>query len=257
MKKVLVLIPARYASTRFPGKPLAPIAGQSLIQRVWQNAQGANALSSDGGLSFEVAVATDSAEITDHVEAFGGQALRVDDAVATGSERVYLAWKRFKAQGDFQLVANLQGDEPLFAGGDLRRLVDFHLNSDFDIATMAIRRENREWNDPHQVKVAWNSRSGRCLYFSRAPVPFDREGGQGANPVKKWWQHVGVYSFRPKALELFANSPAGECERSEQLEQLRALEGGMSIGACELERDLVGVDVPADIPKVEALLWDK
>ena len=245
MKKILLLIPARLQASRFPGKLLAPIKGQSLIHRVWQNCRSA----SIAELSFEVAVVTDSEEIENHVTDFGGRVFRVDDAVASGSERVFLGWKRFVVE-QVELIVNVQGDEPLLLGSDLKDLVQFHLDSDFDIATLVTRREDAEWKDSHNVKVAWNSASGRCLYFSRSLVPFEA----GKNPVRQWWHHAGVYSYRSRALELFSKSPRGECEQREQLEQLRALELGLGIGALELGKKLVGVDVPADIAKVEALL---
>ena len=245
MKKILLFIPARLQASRFPGKLLAPIKNQSLIHRVWQNCRGVSA----AGLSFEVAVVTDSEEIEGHVASFGGRVFRVDDAVSSGSERVFLGWKRFVAE-QVELVLNIQGDEPLLLGSDLQNLAQFHLDSDFDIATLVTRREDAEWQNPHNVKVAWNSASGRCLYFSRSPVPFEA----GENPVRQWWHHAGVYSYRPRALEIFCEAPRGECEQREQLEQLRALELGLSIGALSLDKKLVGVDVPADVAKVEALL---
>ena len=261
LNKILVLIPARYASVRFPGKSLAQIKGKSLVQRVFENCQSADrGIHSHPELQFQVAVVTDSQRIEDHVRGFGGDVIRVDEDVASGSERVYLGWQRWMAQrgGDFELIVNVQGDEPLLQGEDLHRLVCFHLSSSFDITTLACPctglgdEGHRRWEDPHRVKMVWNSGSGHCFYFSRAPIPFVRD----ALAPSKWWLHMGIYSYRPHALNRFFESPCGVYEKQEKLEQLRALEIGLSIGATDLppERVLVGVDTPQDIEEVEKYL---
>ncbi len=250
-QKVLVLIPARYASTRFPGKPLAKIAGQSMIHRVFHNCSQANSAQGESSIQFDIVVVTDSQKIEGHVRDFGGQVIRVDDDVPSGTERVYLGWKRWGEGKEYKLIVNVQGDEPLFKGRDLRCLVEFHLGSNFDIGTMVSRRTDlMEWSDPNRVKVVWNAESGNCFYFSRARIPFDQAGGK----LAEWWLHIGVYSYRPKALSAFYHSSCGVYEKLEKLEQLRALESGLKIGACEIERTLVGVDVPEDIQKVEECL---
>ena len=248
---VLVLIPARYQSERFPGKPLASLSGRSMIERVFFNC-------SESG--YRVAVVTDSSEIEDCVINFGGECFRVDDSVRSGTERIYLGWQRFfkKKRGDQnsydrndQLIINVQGDEPLLRGEDLKALVGFHRNSDCDIATFVkAQRGNYGWSDHNRVKVVWDQNKGQCFYFSRTSIPCYSEIGEN----DLWWMHVGVYSYRAKALEFFCESPIGNYEGIENLEQLRGLEAGLKISALPIERELVGVDTKGDIKEVEKYL---
>ncbi len=234
-----VLIPARYSSTRFPGKPLAPILGRPMIQRVYENAVRSG---------LPCYVVTDDGRIQHAVEGFGGRCLRVDDDVPSGSERIALAAARHLP--GFELYINVQGDEPLLKGEMLAELAAFHRASGFDIATVVRPRSRAEaaWGDPNVVKTVMG-KGGRCLYFSRSPVPHDRDGQEPG-----WHQHVGVYSYRAQALARFVALPEGRLENLEKLEQLRALEDGMSIGALETRQELIGVDVPADVKKVEEAL---
>jgi 3-deoxy-manno-octulosonate cytidylyltransferase (CMP-KDO synthetase) len=243
MASVVILIPARYASSRFPGKPLALINGQSMIERVYRNC-----LTS----SFKTFVVTDNNEIEKHVKDFGGAVLRVDDDVPSGSERIALAYQRFLIQEQVELIINVQGDEPLLKGHALKELADFHLNSSFDLATLVRARlsSDEDFKNPNVVKAVWSSTNHQCFYFSRQSVPFDRDGSREFN----WYQHVGVYSYRPQALLDFVKLPLAGLEDLEKLEQLRALENGLTIGAVLTEQKLIGVDVPDDIKKVEGAL---
>lgn len=243
MASAVVLIPARYGSSRFPGKPLAIIKGKSMVERVYTNC-----LSS----GFECAVVTDNDEIEKHVESFGGKVLRVDDDVPSGSERIALAYGRFMEKHSPSLVINVQGDEPLLNGEVLKDLARFHLNSSFDIVTLLRERRSTEedFRNPNVVKAVWSKESGQCLYFSRQSLPFDRDGGKDF----VWHHHIGVYSYRPGALLRFVKLPVARLEDLEKLEQLRALENKMCIGAILTEQNLIGVDVPADIKKVEGAL---
>lgn len=243
MSSVVVLIPARFASSRFPGKPLATIAGKSMIQRVYENCATSG---------FTTAVVTDNIEIENHVKAFGGKVVRVDDDVPSGSERIALAYERFFAQTKADLVINVQGDEPLLQGSTLKELASFHLKSSFDVATLVRERgcQEDDFKNPNVVKAVWGPANGRCLYFSRQSVPFDREGKGSFN----WHQHIGVYSYRPSALLNFVKLPMSRLEDLEKLEQLRALEDGLTMGAILTTEKLIGVDVPADIQKVEGAL---
>ncbi len=243
-KDVLILIPARYASTRFPGKPLARIAGKSMVEHVYQNCLQSG---------FECCVVTDSAEIEQEVSRFG-QVCRVDDDVSSGSERIALAYQRFYQQQQFKYIINVQGDEPLIQGELLQRLADFHRQRNFDIATVIKRISLNDeseaiFTDPNRVKVVWQAQSGVCNYFSRSPIPFDR-----SQQLKEWFLHIGVYSYQVEALFRFLQLPNGYYDQLEQLEQLRAIEHGMTIGAIETTHRLVGVDCPADIAKVEEVL---
>lgn len=242
MSSVVVLIPARFASTRFPGKPLASIAGKSMIQRVYENS-----LSS----GYPIYVVTDHDGIEDHVKAFGGKVLRVNDDVPSGSERIALACERF-LQNQAELVINVQGDEPLLEGKVLKELAEFHLSSAFDIATLLRERSSsdEDFKNTNIVKALFSRPSGQCLYFSRQCVPFDRDGGKEFS----WFQHIGVYSYKVEALEKFVKLPSSELESLEKLEQLRALENGMTLGGVVTTQKLIGVDVPDDVKKVEEAL---
>ncbi len=243
MASVVILIPARFGSSRFPGKPLAMISGKSMIERVFTNCQVSG---------FKTAVVTDNDQIENHVKAFGGTVLRVDDDVPSGSERIALAYKRFFAEEKADLVINVQGDEPLLKGEVLKELAEFHLNSKYSITTLLRERKSSEedFNNPNVVKAVWSDNSKQCLYFSRQSLPFDRDGGK----VYSWYQHIGVYSYRPEALLDFVKLPMSPLEDLEKLEQLRALENGYSLGAILTGQMLMGVDVPEDIKKVEGAL---
>lgn len=243
MATVVVLIPARFGSSRFPGKPLAKISGVSMIQRVFKNCQDAG---------FKTAVVTDNDEIESHVKGFGGVVVRVDDDVPSGSERIALAYQRFYQEDKVDLVINVQGDEPLLKGDVLKELAEFHLKSNYPIATLLRERESQEedFKNPNVVKAVWSSSSKQCLYFSRQSLPYDRDG----NKSYSWYQHIGVYSYRPEALLNFVKLPVSRHEDLEKLEQLRALDNGYSIGAILTNQKLIGVDVPEDIKKVEGAL---
>lgn len=243
MESVVILIPARFASSRFPGKPLALIKGKSMIQRVFENCQESG---------FETAVVTDHDEIEAHVKKFGGNVIRIDDDVPSGSERIALAYERFLKDKNPKLVINVQGDEPLLKGKVLRELAEFHLNSVYEIMTLIRPRStlDEDFKNPNVVKAVWSSKSNECLYFSRASLPYDRDGGKEYT----WYQHIGVYSYRPKSLSTFVKLPMSVLEDLEKLEQLRGMENGMRIGAILTNQKLMGVDVPEDIKKIEGAI---
>lgn len=242
-KKTVVLIPARYSSSRFPGKPLAMISGVSMIERVYKNCQRSN---------LECAVVTDDERIEQHVLAFGGKVVRVDDNVPSGSERIALAFERFYKNENYELVINVQGDEPLLNGEILKELAAFHDQSSFEIGTLIRPRstEEEDFRNPNVVKAVYCEESKKCLYFSRASLPFSRDGLTNY----RWYQHIGVYSYTARALQAFVKLPESHLEVMERLEQLRALENNMSIGAIVSTQKLMGVDVPEDIKKVEEVL---
>jgi 3-deoxy-manno-octulosonate cytidylyltransferase (CMP-KDO synthetase) len=173
----------------------------------------------------------------------------VDDDVPSGSERIALAYQRFLERENAQLVINVQGDEPLLKGEVLKELAQFHLNSSFAITTLLRERRSGEedFKNPNVVKAVWSDQSKQCFYFSRQSLPYDRDGGKDF----AWYQHIGVYSYRPEALLKFVKLPVSRLEDLEKLEQLRALENGYSIGAILTTQKLIGVDVPDDIKKVE------
>jgi len=251
--KVLLLIPARFASTRFPGKPLEKIGQKSIIQRVYENCQSIEGLSN---IECNPWVVTDDSRIEKEVRSFSGNVLRVDDEVMTGSERVYLAFKRhLEEKGPWSLVVNVQGDEPLLKGTELKRVISFHLESEFDIVTMVKKIEKDSdcsIEDVNKVKAIYSPYNGRCLYFSRAPVPSSTK-----DELPHWYLHIGVYSYRPQALHKFSTWPPSYYEKHERLEQLRALENGLSIGAVETNKQMFGIDTPEDLKKLEGVLSGK
>ncbi len=243
-KNILVLIPARFDSTRFPGKPLALIAGKPMIQWVYERVS----LSSSGLINFNVCVVTDHEKVKEAVEAFAGKVCLVDDETESGTERIALALERHFKQKNYDLVINVQGDEPLIIPKIIEDLCQFHLGSDFDITTV-VREDNEIGKDPNTVKAIYCPSSGRCLYFSRSEIPFDRHQSR-----ENFYAHVGIYSFKPEALKSFCEFPVGHYEKIESLEQLRALENGLTIGAIKVNERLQGVDTPEDIAKVEEKL---
>ena len=244
--KILILIPARYASSRFPGKPLAMIQGKPMIAWVYEHAAALAGQDWD----VTVRVVTDDERIASAVESFGGKVCRVDDEVSTGTERIYLAAQRFFQDAAEDLVINLQGDEPLLTTEDLRRLIQYHLRSSFDVATMVQKKEaGPEFYDINRVKVIYSPTSGECHYFSRAAIPARRDG-----QVPFWYLHIGVYSFRPAALAKFCQAAKSYYEDLEKLEQLRAIENGQTVGAVAITTPLQSVDCPADIEEVERRL---
>lgn len=243
MAKVIILIPARFASSRFPGKPLSLISGISMIERVYKNCKASG---------LDTYVVTDDERIETHVKEFGGSVLRIDDDVPSGSERIALAYERFLKKDSPSLVINVQGDEPLLKGDVLKELADFHLNSNFEVTTLVRERSVKEedFKNPNVVKAVYSSATKQCLYFSRGSLPFDRDGNRDYN----WYQHIGVYSYKPEALSRFVKLPMSKLEDLEKLEQLRALENQMTIGAIMTKQKLIGVDTPSDIQKVEGAL---
>jgi 3-deoxy-manno-octulosonate cytidylyltransferase (CMP-KDO synthetase) len=236
------VLPARYGSTRFPGKPLAPIGGRPLIEWVYRRAR-------DLADARAVVVATDDGRIAEAVRAFGGEVVMTRADHPTGTDRV----AEVAAGLDCDVVVNLQGDEPLFDVEAVARMVaQLGARADFDMTTAChdlARAE--ELHDPNVVKVVVAA-DGRALYFSRAPIPAGAFDGAASGACAR--RHVGVYAFRRDALLRFANLPRTPLEISERLEQLRALEHGMAIGVVESSSLSVGVDVPEDVKSVEKLM---
>ena len=250
-KSVLILIPARFASTRFPGKPLALIAGKSMISRVLENCQAA----SSDNITFDAYVVTDDDKVEAHIKSFSKNVVRVDDDVISGTLRIELAYARYFKEKAYDLVINVQGDEPLLEGSDLVRLAEFHLNKTFDIATLVKKQMGFDevFRDSNKVKVAMSETTGDAFYFSRSPIPYKRDASVDVTN-DYWFLHIGVYSYKPSALSAFSKASVSRLEDLEKLEQLRALEMGMKIGALETRSVIVGVDHPTDVLKVEEVL---
>jgi 3-deoxy-manno-octulosonate cytidylyltransferase (CMP-KDO synthetase) len=238
----VVIVPARMASTRLPGKPLADIHGEPMIVQVWRRACEA-----DVG---PVVVACAEREIAEAVRDAGGEAVLTRPDHPSGSDRIHEALERFDPDGRHDLVVNLQGDlpavDPATVGASLRPLA----MPAVDIATLAaLIRDPAEIADPNAVKavlaIAPGAETGRALYFSRAAVPW----GEGAH-----YHHIGIYAYRRAALARFVGLPPGVLERRERLEQLRALEHGMRIDATVVGAIPHGVDTPEDLERARAAL---
>jgi 3-deoxy-manno-octulosonate cytidylyltransferase (CMP-KDO synthetase) len=242
LTKVLAVIPARYASSRFPGKPLASIAGRPMIQHVVDRVRGADVVS-------RVVVATDDARIFKAVEAFGAEAVMTRSDHRSGTDRV----AEVAAHVPAEVYVNVQGDEPLVDPGTLDVLVSSMTEDDsVQIATPCCAITTRDdIMDPNVVKVVRDF-EGNALYFSRAPVPWVRDRAEKV--AAQHWKHLGLYAYRRDALLEFPTLPPGDLERLEQLEQLRWLENGYHIRVVETDYDAISVDLPEDVQRVEKLL---
>lgn len=242
--KVIGIIPARFASTRFPGKPLHLIAGKPLLQRVIERCQAAKSLS-------EVIVATDDDRILALAAKFC-RAERTRPDHPSGSDRI----AEVVARCDCDAVVNIQGDEPLIDPAVINRVAEALADSGMSTAATGIRSAE-EWDSPNVVKVVTDLH-GRALYFSRRTIPFlrDYQGRPSAEQQAHFpfLKHLGIYGYRRETLLRLVQFPQSPLEQAEKLEQLRALENGIAIAVARVDYDSVGVDVPADVERVEALL---
>jgi 3-deoxy-manno-octulosonate cytidylyltransferase (CMP-KDO synthetase) len=240
--RFVVVIPARYGSTRLPGKPLVTLAGKPMIQRVYERARMARRAD-------RVIVATDDERIVKAVETFGGEARMTRPDHRTGTERV----AEVAAHVEGEVFVNVQGDEPLLDPGAIDAAVNTLLEEPAaSVATVATPiKTPADIMDPNVVKTVLDF-DGNALYFSRAPIPWVRDT---AGKVQiRHLKHLGLYAFRRDALLEYPTLPQGELERVEQLEQLRWLENGWKIRVAEVEHDAVSVDIPEDVARVEKLL---
>lgn len=246
------MIPARYGSTRFPGKPLADLAGKKMIEWVYDQCQ--EEITSDEILPpIEISVVTDHPEIEEVLKSKGRNVCRVDDNVSTGSERIYLAWQRFYKDEQYEFIINVQGDEPLINKKDLIGIINFHQKSQFDITTYVNKSNSEEdFNNSNCVKALLNEETGECHYFSRSAIPHHRN-----RDFEYFFHHIGIYCYRADCLEKFFNGKKSRVEELESLEQLRALDLGMRIGAVITDKKFVGVDTPEDIGKLEGVLSEQ
>jgi len=239
------VIPARFAASRFPGKPLAPIAGKPLVQRVWEGARTAKRLG-------RVLIATDDERIAAACRGFGAEAVLTGAHHPTGTDRIAEAAAGVEAD----VVVNIQSDEPLIEGHVIDAAVAA-LDEDPGAAmsTVAHPAESEGLDDPNRVKLVLDRR-GRALYFSRSRIPFPREpAALSGEPGARWLQHVGLYAYRRPFLLEFVRLAQTPLERTEALEQLRALEHGHAIRVAVIDGwRSVPVDVPADVELVERAL---
>lgn len=239
-QRTIAVIPARYGSTRFPGKPLAIICGKPMVQWCYESTSKCKDLD-------DVIVATDDERIVDAVTAFGGKAVMTSPNHQTGTDRIAEAVSGI----DADLIVNVQGDEPLMSANVLSRLVKTMRETGAQMGTAAVpfSKTGRDPMDPNAVKVVIDNR-GFALYFSRSLMPYPRKGGIPVEPLLHW----GLYAYRRDFLQDFVTWERGKLEACESLEQLRALENGAKISVIVTDERSVGVDVPEDIALVEKMI---
>jgi 3-deoxy-manno-octulosonate cytidylyltransferase (CMP-KDO synthetase) len=234
--RTVAVIPARFASTRFPGKPLALIAGKPMVEHVWRRCQESRAFA-------EVLVATDDARIQEAVERFGGRAVMTSPACATGTDRVA---EVARGRPDVDVWVNVQGDEPLLDPEALKVLAGLFQDAAVEMGTLVRPLADGEAASPNVVKAVL-ALNGDALYFSRSLVPHVRDAGAGA----RRWAHIGLYGYRRDVLLRLASLPPTPLEEAEKLEQLRALEHGLRIRCGQVSWQTVAVDVPEDVARAE------
>lgn len=237
--KVLCVIPARYASTRLPGKPLSMIAGKPMIQHVYERACQAQ-------LPDEVVVATDNELVEQAVLGFGGKAVMTSPDHPSGTDRLAEVALKYP---DVDIIVNVQGDEPMIPPEIIDRLAEvFDGDADLNMATMKVLMDEENYDNPAAVKVVTDQR-GYALYFSRSLMPYPRNKPEDY----KVFKHVGIYAYRRNFLLKYAALTPTPLERAESLEQLRALENGYKIKVLESDFQGIGVDTPEDLAAVNAL----
>ena len=238
-RRILGVIPARYASSRFPGKALARLHSHTLLEHVFRRASAARTLT-------ELVIATDDARIFDEARRFGAPVRMTSGSHASGTDRV----AEVAAAHDADLVVNIQGDEPLLDPAAIDAAVEAMADqASVPMATLKKRIEDpREAGDSNVVKVVTDL-AGNALYFSRSPIPLARDGGENI-----CFKHIGLYVYRREFLLRYSTLPVGPLERAEKLEQLRALENGFVIRVAETGYDSMGVDTPEDLERAAALL---
>lgn len=235
---VFGIIPARYASTRFPGKPLAEINGKPMVQWVFERVQSSEV--------HDLAVATDDERIADCARGFGGKVVMTSPDHASGTDRCGEAAKAMHPN-DNDVVINIQGDEPLISPREIHLLASTFEDRTVQIATLVNPFLDDELlRNPNVVKVV-KAKNGNVLYFSRLPIPYLREN---ATPPKNYFRHIGIYAYRYEVLRQIVQLPTSELENSEKLEQLRWLENGYTIRALECDYQGIGVDTPEDLEKL-------
>jgi 3-deoxy-D-manno-octulosonate cytidylyltransferase len=245
--QILTVIPARYGSSRFPGKPLALLQGLPMVQHTWQRVK-------DAGLTGPIVVATDDERIAQACAGFGGQVALTNPNHPSGTDRV---WEVAQQHPDSPYVLNVQGDEPFINPAHLRQAVEaIALYPTADLITLVCPIHRSELSEalanPNHVKAV-RAQSGQALYFSRAGVPFCRDGWENepADVPVPAYRHIGLYIYKRTALERLTQLPMSPLESIEKLEQLRALEHGLTIYAAVVDKAPVGVDTPADLEALQ------
>ncbi|UIR30978.1 3-deoxy-manno-octulosonate cytidylyltransferase [Priestia flexa] len=236
--KVIAVIPARYGSSRFPGKPLALISNKPMIQHVYEKVSGVKNID-------KVVVATDHEKIYNLVKSFGGEAIMTKETHESGSDR--MAEVSMKIDGDIFL--NVQGDEPLINPKLVEEIVEqSKLNTDAVITAKKVINDLEDISNPNVVKVISNLNKD-AIYFSRSPIPYNR-----SNDEIIYYKHLGIYCYPKDILQNFVTLPKSNYEQTEMLEQLRLLENGYKIKVLETNYESIGVDTPEDIKRIEKIL---
>ncbi|MDB5004242.1 MAG: kpsU [Mucilaginibacter sp.] len=236
--QILGIIPARYASSRFPGKPLIDIGGKSMIQRVYEQAKKCGHLT-------EIIIATDDERIFDHVTAFGGVAVMTSADHQSGTDRCA---EVARAHSQYHVIINIQGDEPYIDPEQITKLANCFTSPDVQIATLVKKvKTEQELNNPNTPKVIVNKLS-EAAYFSRSPIPHIR-GEEPANWLEfySFFKHIGIYGYRADVLQQITKLPISALEKAESLEQLRWIENGYRIKVAETELETYAVDTPEDL----------
>ncbi|MBX2897104.1 MAG: 3-deoxy-manno-octulosonate cytidylyltransferase [Cyclobacteriaceae bacterium] len=240
--KIIGIIPARFASTRFPGKPLALIGRVSMIQRVYEQASKASALR-------KVVVATDNTKIFEHVKSFGGEVGMTAETHVSGTDRCYEVLTQQNETYDY--VVNIQGDEPFIAPEQIELLASL-LNGETELATLVKKiAESHQLHNPNVVKAVLN-KYNEALYFSRSPVPFLRGSSTDWTTQHIYYKHIGMYAYRADVLKQITQLPVSRLEKAESLEQLRWLENGFKIKVAETQLETMGIDTPEDLERANA-----
>jgi 3-deoxy-manno-octulosonate cytidylyltransferase (CMP-KDO synthetase) len=247
--KILGIIPARYASSRFPGKPLVDINGISMINRVYQQASKTSLLN-------KVVVATDDKRIYDEVISHGGAAVMTAENHRSGTERCHEVVEKLSASGEnYDVAINIQGDEPFIEPSQIDRIAALFTNAEIKIATLVKEiKSDDELFSPNVVKVVLG-KDKKALYFSRQPIPYLR--GVEQNEWVKiigFYKHIGIYAYRTEVLAEIVKLPVGKLEDAESLEQLRWLENDFSVYAEETDFESIAVDTPEDLRKIINIL---
>ncbi|GGE49405.1 3-deoxy-manno-octulosonate cytidylyltransferase (CMP-KDO synthetase) [Pedobacter psychrotolerans] len=243
--QIIGIIPARYASTRFPGKPLVDIAGKSMIQRVYEQALKAKSLS-------KVVIATDDQRIAAEVEKFGGEFVFTAAHHQSGTDRCAEVIEQLP---EFDIVINIQGDEPFIEPAQINLLASCFAEDKVELATLIkpIQSQESIYN-PNSPKVVIDI-NGRAMYFSRSPIPFIRNGEPGVWAEKhQFYKHIGIYGYRTESLKAITKLPQSALEIAESLEQLRWIENGFYIQTKVTDLETVAIDTPEDLLKLNKLL---
>ena len=242
--RILAVVPARYASTRFPGKIIAPLAGKPLVLHTYERAR-------EAALVDEALIATDAQEVVDALAPFGVAPVMTRADHASGTDRI----AEVVAGIDADIVVNVQGDEPVIdpavIDATIRPLIE---QPDVVMSTArCLITRPEDINNPNAVKVVCDAR-GHALYFSRSPIPYIRDAADHAAAATCYWVHIGLYAYRRDFLIEYARMPQTPLEKLEKLEQLRVLENGYKLAVVDTEYESIGVDTPADLERVRALI---